>query len=141
MSKVRIDPDILAELRVCTEALEDRKAKDLRILDVRGKSSITDFLVICSGTSSPHLRALCTSVEKALLNSPGKGSRHRDEFESGWVVTDGVDFVLHIFTEEMRDLFCLEALWKDARVLSLDDLKETPEASTEKSVAEKQNVS
>ncbi|MBC2600884.1 ribosome silencing factor [Puniceicoccus vermicola] len=124
MSQEPIDPQTLAELRACTEALEDRKAKDLRILDVRGKSSITDFLVICSGTSSPHLRALCTSAEKALFNSPGKVSRHRDEFESGWVVTDGVDFVVHIFTEEMRGLFRLEALWKDATEIPLSEIQE-----------------
>jgi len=124
MSHAHIDPQILAELKACKEALEDRKGIDLRILDVRGKSSITDFLVICSGTSSPHLRALCTAVEKGLLESPGKVSRHRDEFESGWVVTDGIDFVVHIFTEEMRDLFRLEALWKDAPKIELSELSE-----------------
>jgi len=124
MSEEPIETQTLAELRACTEALEDRKAKDLRILDVRGKSSITDFLVICSGTSAPHLRALCGSAEKALFESPGKVSRHRDEFESGWVVTDGVDFVVHIFTEEMRDLFRLEALWKDAPAVDLAELRE-----------------
>lgn len=119
MSEEPIDPKTLEELRSCTEALEDRKAINLRVLDVRGKSSITDFLVICSGTSAPHLRALCTTAEKSLFNSPGKVSRHKDDFESGWVVTDGVDFVVHIFTEEMRDLFRLEALWKDAPLVDL----------------------
>ncbi|MFP4358745.1 MAG: ribosome silencing factor [Puniceicoccaceae bacterium] len=117
MSSERIDPRTIAELRACAEALEDRKCKDLRILDVRGKSSVTDFLVICSGTSAPHLRALCAAAEKAVRSKPGKLSRHSQEFESGWVVTDGIDFVIHIFTEEMRDHFRLEALWKDARTI------------------------
>lgn len=117
-----VDPDTLAELSACAEALDDRQAKDLRILDVRGKSSVTDFLVICSGTSAPHLRALCGAAEKALHSKPGKISRHGDEFESGWVVTDGIDFVVHIFTEEMRDFFRLEALWKDAPEVGLDEL-------------------
>ncbi|MEM0966406.1 MAG: ribosome silencing factor [Verrucomicrobiota bacterium] len=117
-----IETETLAELKACVEALEDRKAENTRILDVRGKSSITDFLIICSGTSTPHLRALCGAAEKAMFHSPGKVSRHRDEFESGWVVSDGIDFVVHIFTEEMRDLFRLEALWKDAPSISLDTL-------------------
>ncbi len=112
------------ELRACAEALEDRQAKDLRILDVRGKSSVTDFLVICSGTSGPHLRALCVAAEKVLHHKPGKISRHSEEFESGWVVTDGIDFVVHIFTEEMREFFRLEALWKDAPEISPETLKE-----------------
>ncbi len=128
MIEERIDPQTLAEMRACTEALEDRKAIDLRILDVRGKSSITDFLIICSGTSAPHLRALCTSAEKALFSSPGKVSRHREEFESGWVVTDGIDFVVHIFTEEMRELFRLEALWKDAPEIRASSLTEATPA-------------
>lgn len=114
MSETPIDPGTLEELRACAAALEDRQAKDLRILDVRGKSSLTDFLVICSGGSPPHLRALCSAAEEALRSKPGKVSRHGEEFESGWVVTDGIDFVVHIFTEEMRDLYRLEGLWKDA---------------------------
>lgn len=122
MTGETIDPDTLSELRACAEALEERKAKDLRILDVRGKSSVTDFLVICSGTSSPHLRALCSSAEKSLRSKPGKVSRHGDEFESGWVVTDGIDFVVHIFTEEMRDFFRLDGLWKDADEIPVDSL-------------------
>jgi len=121
MSSERIDPRTIAELRACAEALEDRKGKDLRILDVRGKSSVTDFLVICSGTSAPHLRALCAAAEKAIQLKPGKVSRHSQEFESGWVVTDGIDFVIHLFTEEMRDHFRLEALWKDARTINPAD--------------------
>lgn len=129
MTGTPIEPDTQAELSACTDALEERKAKDLRVLDVRGKSSVTDFLVICSGTSSPHLRALCASAEKSLHSKPGKVSRHGDEFESGWVVTDGIDFVVHIFTEEMREFFRLEALWKDADEVPLDSLRAARNAS------------
>jgi len=123
MTDQKIDPGTLAELRACAEALEDRKAINLKILDVRGKSSVTDFLVICSGNSPPHLRALCAAAEKSLHSKPGKISRHGEEFDSGWVVTDGIDLVVHIFTEEMRDFFRLEALWKDATPLSVNDLQ------------------
>ena len=117
MNNSDIEPETFQALKDCVQALDDRKCENLVVLDVRGKSTITDFLIIVSGNSAPHLRALNQAAEKAVGHKPGKSSRQIQDYESGWVVTDGIDFVIHIFTPETRDYFRIESLWKDATVI------------------------
>lgn len=106
-------------LRDVVGALEERQAEDILVLDLRGKSSVTDYLVLATGNSTPHLRALCRAAEEALGRKPAKHSLRAEEWESGWVVADGIDVVVHLFSEEMRRRFRLEQLWKDAPVVQM----------------------
>ena len=100
------------EIQQCIDALDQKKAENLRLLHVGEISSITDYMIIATGTSNPHLKALSETALEALKESgvdalaSGVGDR------SGWVVVDAFDFMIHIFTEEMRDYFNLEGLWK-----------------------------
>lgn len=129
MNNREIDPETFQAMKECVHALDDRKCENLVILDVRGKSTITDFLVICSGNSAPHLRALSQAAERAVGHKPGKTSRQMEDFESGWVVTDGIDFVVHIFTPETRDFFRMESLWKDAKIVDSEMFLSTSRAN------------
>jgi ribosome-associated protein len=113
------EEDALPVVRKVVEILEDRQAEDLLVLDLRGKSSVTDFLVLATGNSTPHLRALCRAAEEALGRKPAKQSLRAEEWESGWVVADGIDVVVHLFSEEMRRRFRLEQLWKDAPMVEV----------------------
>ena len=99
----------LCELVV--EALEDLKAKDIKVLDVRGKSSITDMMVVASGTSDRQVRALADSViEKAKQhNIQPLGVEGQQAGE--WIVVDLVDVVVHIMLPQVRDFYNLEKLW------------------------------
>ncbi len=95
-------------------ALDEKKAEDLRVLDVREQSSITDFLVLATGTSEPHLRAMRVELEKTIdrAGEPIIGVESRQG--SGWTVFDVFDIMVHLLTAENRARYRLELLWKDA---------------------------
>ena len=113
-------------LKLCCLALWEKKAENLRVLEVGDESSITDYLVLATGTSEPHLRALRGELEQAL-----KASRTRlvgvDSAElSGWTVVDAFDVMVHLFTPEQREHYGLENLWKDAREVAVASLLPPP---------------
>jgi len=113
-------------LRLICRSLDDRKAEDLVVLDVRAQSSITDYLVIATGTSEPHLRALRSEVDR-LVKETGTRIVGVDAGEgSGWSVIDAFDIMVHVLTPENRVRYRLETLWGDAPRLSLARLLATP---------------
>lgn len=112
----------LALVKVCCRALDDKKAEDLRVLDVSEQSSITDFLVLATGTSSPHLRALRIEVEKALDAAKARIVGMEIPQDGGWMVIDAFDVMVHVFTQDQRELYALENLWKDAVEVSVPKL-------------------
>jgi ribosome-associated protein len=113
-------------VRICCRALSEKKAIDLRVLDVAALSSITDYLVIATGTSEPHLRALRVELTKAFAQANTRPIGAESAAESGWVVVDAFDVMIHIFTGEKRELFGLEDLWKDAREIPLSRILRAP---------------
>lgn len=122
-------PSSLALVKACCRVLDDKKAEDLRVLDVSAQSSITDYLVLASGTSQPHLRALRIEVEKVLDDSKTHIVGVETTQESGWTVIDAFDVMVHLFTPENRDKFGLENLWKDAVEVSVPKLLAAPKAA------------
>ena len=82
--------------------------------DVRGKSPITDFNVLVTGLSSPHLRALVSAVRSEMTKEGVPSYRHSGEPDSGWVVLDYVDVIVHAFTHEAREYYDLDSLFKEA---------------------------
>jgi ribosome-associated protein len=101
-------------LKLVLRSLDEKKAEDLRVLDVRAKSSITDYLVLATGTSEPHLRALRVELEKTI-DAAGEPIVGVESVEgSGWTVFDAFDIMVHLFTTENRAKYRLELLWKDA---------------------------
>ncbi|MBO7684516.1 MAG: ribosome silencing factor [Kiritimatiellae bacterium] len=91
------------QARDIASKLEDAKAADVRTYDVRGKSGFTDFFVVATGAAAPHLKALARALPRA--------HRVSGEPESGWVVADYVDVVVHLFSAEARAYYALEKLW------------------------------
>ena len=92
--------------------LDGKQAADIRIVDVRGASSITDFHILATGTSSPHLRALANGLRHQLKERNVTGYRGSGTPDSGWVVSDCVDVIVHIFSPEARAYYDLDGLWK-----------------------------
>lgn len=112
----------LEVVKLCCRALDDKKAVDLRVLDVREQSSITDYLVLASGTSDPHLRALRIELEKVIDASGTRILGMETVQDSGWFVVDLFEVMVHIFAPEVRERYGLENLWKDAEEVAVPRL-------------------
>ena len=113
VAKKKLDPT-LEVVEKCRTALDDKKADDIKVLDVRGKSPITNYFVIATANSEPHLRALAGELERTLKDLGVKSVGRDYNTSSGWVVVDAFDFMAHIFLPEQRGLYGIESLWKDA---------------------------
>jgi ribosome-associated protein len=106
--------DVLKIVQTCCRALDEKKAGDLTVLDVSAQSSITDYLILATATSEPHLRALRVELEKALDADDVHLVGIEAKQESGWLVIDAFDVMVHLFLPEKRELYGLERLWRDA---------------------------
>lgn len=110
-------------LRNLITALEDKKADNLKLLHVGGVSDITDYLLLATGNSEPHLRALRIEAEKVLDAAHAKiAGMDSGGFNSGWTVVDAYQIMVHFFTAEQRENYALEKLWKDAPEVDLKTL-------------------
>jgi ribosome-associated protein len=107
-------------LAAAVRSLGARKAEDLVVLDLRGKSSFTDCFVICHGSSDRQLKALAEAVIDDTRQATGrKPLKAEGTPRSGWMLVDYGDFVVHLFSEEARAYYRLEQLWGDAVQLPL----------------------
>jgi len=101
-------------------AAADKQAEDVVVLDVHDLIVITDFFVVCTGTSDRHVKTVVEEVEKALRGLERKPVRREGEQDGRWVLLDYVDVVVHVFAEEERGFYDLERLWRDAPRLAWD---------------------
>lgn len=103
-------------------ALDAKKAENVQVLHVGELSSITDFLVVGTATSDPHLRALRVELEKVIDAEGAKILGIDTSKGSGWTVVDAFDVMVHLFTPENREKYRLELLWRDAQVVPVEAL-------------------
>ena len=100
---------------LCRELADNKKAEDIAILDVRDLSSVTDYFVIASGTSEPHLRAIVDEITDRLHDDHDVRPKAIDgKLQTGWVVLDYFDVIVHVMRSDIRDRYDLETLWGDA---------------------------
>jgi len=100
---------------LCRGFADNKKAEDIVVLDVRKLSSVTDYFVIASGTSEPHLRAVVAEITDKLRNDHELRARAVDGTVHGaWVVLDYFDVIVHVMREDVRERYDLESLWGDA---------------------------
>ena len=103
---------------LCREFADNKKAEDIVILDVRKISSVTDYFVIASGTSEPHLRAIVEEITSKLRDENGVRPRAVDGTVHGaWVVLDFFDVIVHVMRQDVRERYDLEGLWGDAKLV------------------------
>ena len=100
---------------LCRTLADDKKAEDIVVLDVSDLSSVTDYFVIASGTSEPHLRAIVDEITDKLREEHDLRPRAIDgTLHTAWVVLDYFDVIVHIMRQDVRERYDLETLWGDA---------------------------
>ena len=113
-----LTPDRIAELVV--DALDSKKAKDIKLLRTRDLTILADYFVICTANSTVHLKTLSDEVEKVLKEN-GEPPRRREGHRSGgWVLMDFACVIVHLFLQEMREFYTLERLWSDAQEVEIE---------------------
>jgi ribosome-associated protein len=96
--------------------LEDKKAKNIEVIDLEGKTILADRFVIATGTSTTHIKALAGEVELEMKNKHNRLPDHIEGYSSArWILMDYSDVVVHIFHNEDRDFYSLEKLWRASR--------------------------
>lgn len=103
-------PALLAE--AVARFLDEKKGRDISIIDISGRSIIADYFVITSATSTTQVRALADYVDEKLSKEFGLEPLHRDS-DKKWIAVDYGSVIVHIFYEEMREFYQLERLWSD----------------------------
>jgi len=100
---------------LCRDLAENRKAENTVVLDVKKVSSVTDYFVVASGTSEPHLRAITDEITEKLRDEYGLRPRAVDgTLQTAWVVLDYFDVIVHVMRTDVRERYNLEGLWGDA---------------------------
>lgn len=103
------------KLNLIRDAADDMKAERIEVLDVRAKTSVADYFLVCSGTSDRHVDAIADRVAEKLAVQKIKPFRSEGE-RSGWILQDYGDVILHVMKEEQRQFYDLESLWQSAQV-------------------------
>jgi ribosome-associated protein len=100
---------------MCARALDEEVGEDVMVLDVRGLTPVTDFIVLATASSPPHVKALAGAVEERLKKAGTRPHHVEGDHDSPWVLVDCVDVIIHVFRENARRYYDLERLWADAK--------------------------
>ena len=92
-------------------SLEDDKAEDIVTIDLRGRSSVSDYMVICSGRSSRQVGAIAEKLMDRLKQEFGRACRIEGKDQGDWVLIDTADVIVHVFRPEVREFYQLEKMW------------------------------
>ncbi|MCK8815900.1 ribosome silencing factor [Natroniella sulfidigena] len=112
-----MERDVEKVAKEIAKAADDKKAEDIRILNVKGISILADYFIICSGTSDTQVQAIANSIEH-ILEEQEIYVKNKEGIDIGnWVVLDYADVIVHVFHQEQREYYKLEKLWGDAKEL------------------------
>ncbi len=102
---------------------DEKQAENVLVLDLTGISTVADFFVLCTGSSTPHLKAIYREIDERISQDHGVETRGKEGFpESQWLVLDYVDVIVHVLHREQREHYALEDLWSDADRVATDFL-------------------
>jgi ribosome-associated protein len=104
--------DVDKLLKLVTDSIDDVKAVDVKVINVREKTSITDYMVIATGTSSRHVKAIAQNAAYEVKKADGESYRSEGEETGEWILVDFHDVVLHVMLPDARTFYSLEKLWE-----------------------------
>ena len=115
MEEVLLDSAQLAKAAV--DVASDKKASDIMLLDIRDVAAFADYFVICSGNNSRQIQAIADSIDEELGKQGAKVLHREGIAETGWLLLDFGDVIVHIFGAKERDYYRLERLWSEAKTV------------------------
>lgn len=109
--------------KLAIKALEDKKAEDIRIIDISTVSVLADYFIIANGTNRSQIQAMTDNVEEAL----GKAGYQVKQIEgydtANWILMDFGDIIVHVFDKDNRLFYNLERIWRDGKAIDISELK------------------
>lgn len=109
-------------VRLVCKALDDKKAEDIKVIDIRGLSVVADYFIVANGTNQNQLLAMQDEVDEALYKLGIHAKQIEGNRNSTWILMDYEDVIVHLFSQEDRLFYNLEKIWQDGIVLSPSDL-------------------
>lgn len=108
--------------KLAISAMEDKKAEDVKIIDIREISTLADYFIVANGTNKNQVQAMADEVSKKL-HEAGFLDRKKEGYDNGnWILMDYMDIVVHIFDKQNRLFYDLERIWRDGKILSPEEL-------------------
>lgn len=109
--------------RLAIQALEDKKAEDIHVIDISQVSVIADYFVIAGGANKSQIQALCDNVQEKL-GKAGYPEKQTEGYQTAnWILMDFGDVIVHIFDKENRLLYDLERIWRDGKQIALEEFR------------------
>ena len=109
--------------RLAYQAMEDKKARDIRIIDISEISVLADYFLISSGSNKNQVQAMVDNVQEELHTAGFVPKQVEGYNSANWILLDYGDIIIHVFDEENRLFYDLERIWRDGKTISLDELK------------------
>lgn len=109
-------------VKIAYQALDDKKAEDIQIINISGISVLADYFVIANGSNESQVRALVDNVEEELLKAGYTLQQREGSGLGSWVLLDFGDIIVHVFDRENRSFYDLERIWRDGKFVSIDEL-------------------
>ncbi|TFL18476.1 ribosome silencing factor [Jannaschia formosa] len=100
-------------LQLVLQSLDDDKAEDVAQIDLRGKSSVADWMVVCSGRSTRQVTSIAEKLSERLKPILGQAARTEGKDQGDWVLVDAGDVIVHVFRPEVREFYQIEKMWQD----------------------------
>jgi len=110
------------KIKIVVNALEDKKAENVTIIDIHEISVLADYFIIANGTNINQVQAMADNVSEELAKI-GQNNKKTEGYQSGnWILMDYNDFIVHVFDKESRSFYDLERIWADGKVLTAEEL-------------------
>ena len=109
--------------KIAYAALEEKKANDIKIIDISNVSVLADYFIIASGSNRNQVQAMVDSVQEDLYKQAGVEAKQIEGYQSAnWILLDYADIIVHVFDEENRLFYDLERIWRDGKTTSIEEL-------------------
>ena len=109
--------------KLACDALDDKKALEIKVINIENVSTLADYFIIASGTNRNQVRAMADNVDETLGRAGYEPKQIEGYQNANWILMDYRDIVIHIFDEENRLFYDLERIWRDGTVIEVEDLK------------------